>query len=122
MVWNTWQVLKWAVRSSTSDTKQVGAYENLMTMIKVVSQSTTAYGWQFEVAVGDGDSASMFQVDVDTSYCVMLTGSSDAPQDLVKRSFEFLLAREPKESILSSFNLKVIQKYFPEYEKEIQKK
>jgi hypothetical protein len=44
-----------------------------------------------------------------------------SPEDLVKKSFEFLLEREPKESILRSFNLKIISNYFPEYEKEIGK-
>jgi hypothetical protein len=37
----------------------------------------------------------------------------------VRRSFEFLLEREPKESILASFDLTVIARYFPEYESEI---
>jgi hypothetical protein len=35
--------------------------------------------------------------------------------DLVVRSFEFLLEREPASSILSSFELSVIPHYFPEY-------
>ncbi len=34
---------------------------------------------------------------------------------LLEASFEFLLEREPKESILSSFALPVIERYFPEY-------
>lgn len=35
--------------------------------------------------------------------------------DLVRRSFEFLLAREPNTSILGEFDLSVIERYFPEY-------
>jgi hypothetical protein len=38
------------------------------------------------------------------------------PTDLVRRSFDFLLEREPKESILRSFELGAIGRYFPEYE------
>jgi len=38
---------------------------------------------------------------------------------LVKASFEFLLAREPKESILPRFDLPVIERYFPEYPRVI---
>jgi hypothetical protein len=34
---------------------------------------------------------------------------------LLEASFAFLLEREPKESILSSFALPVIERYFPEY-------
>ena len=43
----------------------------------------------------------------------------DDPVDLVRRSFVFLLEREPKESILRSFDLPVIGRYFPDYEREI---
>jgi hypothetical protein len=35
---------------------------------------------------------------------------------LVKDSFEFLLERESKESILREFDLSVIKRYFPEYD------
>jgi hypothetical protein len=38
-----------------------------------------------------------------------------APVDLVAASFRFLLDREPKEAILSRFELAVISRYFPEY-------
>lgn len=36
--------------------------------------------------------------------------------ELVRRSFDFLLEREPASSILRSFDLAVIQRYFPEYD------
>jgi hypothetical protein len=35
--------------------------------------------------------------------------------DLVKRSFEFLLAHEPNTSILREFDLSTIVRYFPDY-------
>ena len=37
----------------------------------------------------------------------------------MEESFRFLLERERKESILSSFDLTVIGRYFTEYEREI---
>ena len=37
-------------------------------------------------------------------------------EDLVRRSFEFLLDREPATSILRRFDLSVIESYFPEYD------
>ncbi|HEV2414594.1 MAG TPA: hypothetical protein VGX27_07280 [Candidatus Dormibacteraeota bacterium] len=37
-------------------------------------------------------------------------------EDLVRRSFEFLLDREPASSILRRFDLSVIETYFPEYD------
>lgn len=37
--------------------------------------------------------------------------------ELVRRSFDFLLEREPPTSILRRFDLSVIQRYFPEYDR-----
>jgi hypothetical protein len=38
------------------------------------------------------------------------------PDELVRDSFDFLLARESKESILKDFDLSLIHRYFPEYD------
>ncbi len=46
-------------------------------------------------------------------------GGKSTTERLVEASFEFLLEREPKESILRSFNLSDIEHYFPEYPKQI---
>ena len=40
-------------------------------------------------------------------------------EDLLQESFRFLLERESNTSILSSFDLPLIGRYFPEYEREI---
>jgi len=45
-------------------------------------------------------------------YCRRLNGVDE----LVRASFDFLLAREPKESILKAFDLAVIKRYFPDYD------
>ncbi len=44
-------------------------------------------------------------------------GHGQSPEELVRRSFGFLLQREPKESILREFDLEVIQRYFPDYDR-----
>lgn len=41
------------------------------------------------------------------------------PVELVRASIRFLLEREPKEAILSTFSLSTIEGYFPEYGDEI---
>ena len=41
-------------------------------------------------------------------------------EELLQESIRFLLEREPNTSILPSFDLPVIGRYFPEYEREIQ--
>lgn len=75
--------------------------------------------WKFVVGVGGGSNKTEHSVIVDEEYYKRLTNGSIEPSELVTKSFEFLLKREPKESILAEFNLKVISRYFPEYEEEI---
>ena len=58
-------------------------------------------------------------VTVSPNDYTKLAGEKIQPEELVRRSFEFLLEREPKESILARFDLSVISRYFPEYEREI---
>jgi hypothetical protein len=41
--------------------------------------------------------------------------SGTSPERLIEASFAFLLERESASSILSSFALPVIERYFPEY-------
>jgi hypothetical protein len=43
-----------------------------------------------------------------------------SPEELLQESMRFLLEREANTSILPSFDLPVIGRYFPEYEREIQ--
>ena len=61
------------------------------------------------------------KVTITPSYYEKLTGGSVTVETLLKKSFDFLLARESNTSILSSFALPVIGQYFPEYEATIQK-
>jgi len=49
-------------------------------------------------------------------------GAGRPAEDLLRESFRFLLEREPNTSILSSFDLPVIGRYFPEYEREIRER
>ena len=54
-------------------------------------------------------------------YHDSLTKKKISKKELLENSFQFLLDREPNTSILSSFELDIISKYFPEYENEIKK-
>ena len=51
-----------------------------------------------------------------------LGGKDVSAERLVEESFRFLLEREPNTSILSSFELPLIGKYFPQYEREIRER
>ena len=72
-------------------------------------------GWIFDVEI----EGMRYKVIVPREYWEKLTRGEVEPEELVRKSFEFLLKREPKESILQEFKLPLIQKYFPEYESEI---
>jgi len=65
------------------------------------------------------DTNTLHTVTVDPGYAVRLTGGRITSDDLVRRSFEFLLEREPNTSILRQFDLPAIARYFPEYEATI---
>ncbi len=47
-----------------------------------------------------------------------LTGSQVSPESCVEAAFEFLLEREPQESILTSFDITTISTYYPDFETE----
>ena len=82
-----------------------------------------------KIAALDGD---LFEVSVSTSQTTKhrvrvtdavhadLTNRAISKVDLIERSFEFLLEREPNTSILSDFNIETINRYFPEYRLFIQ--
>ena len=76
--------------------------------------------WLCVVDLRDADGpTSHHRVTVAADVLARLAPGTPDPEDLVHRSFEFLLAREPKESILASFDLTLIGHYFPEYERTI---
>jgi hypothetical protein len=77
---------------------------------------------EFLVRVIDGDGGSSHRVTLNAEHYNRLTRGQIEPQELVKRSFQFLLGRESKESILGQFDLQVIARYFPEYESEIKRR
>ncbi|RJS84457.1 hypothetical protein CW706_03985 [Candidatus Bathyarchaeota archaeon] len=77
---------------------------------------------EFLVVVEEGGSKTEHIVTLDQKYYEQLTGGTITKEKLVEESFKFLLEREPKESILRRFNLKVINRYFPEYEETISRK
>ena len=72
----------------------------------------------YEVTV-QGRSSTTHSVIVPPQYAAKLTGGHATTEQLVRRSFDFLLERESNSSILRSFELTVIARYFPEYERVI---
>ncbi len=77
----------------------------------------TPEGDSFRCAVTVSDAAGSTDHSVRVSPVDMARwGRGRTAEQLVKDSFDFLLQRESKESILSQFDLSVIERYFPDYE------
>jgi hypothetical protein len=78
-------------------------------------------GWRCSVAVRDGTGSTAHAVTIRAGDAVRLARDPDlvGVERLVTAVFEYLLEREPKESILSSFDLSVVGRYFPGFEHEV---
>jgi hypothetical protein len=74
---------------------------------------------RFRVTVREGDSTSEHEVTVTDGDYRRMGEQFDSYEDFVRASFEFLLEREPKESILPQFDVSTIPRYFPEFEREM---
>ena len=72
-------------------------------------------GYRCTVDVSDARGTSHHLVRV-SAKDLEQWGRGRSAADLVGDSFAFLLEREPKESILTEFDLSVIQRYFPDYD------
>ena len=84
-----------------------------------VACQPTPDGFSCDVVVGDDAGATRHRVSVSQAELARLAPGHYDPEELVAASFGFLLEREPRESILRSFDLPVIERYFPGYERQI---
>lgn len=90
-----------------------------MADIRVKEVESHETGWVYDVFVREEGTESRHRVTLSRNDYESLTAGEAEPEKLVESSFEFLLEREPKESILSKFDLSVISNYFPEFENRI---
>jgi hypothetical protein len=74
---------------------------------------------EFEVVVREGKGETRHDVTMAQETCERLTAGKHTPERCLEAAFRFLLDREPKESILSGFDVTVISRYFPEFEREL---
>jgi len=77
---------------------------------------------KFRVRVIESGSETSHDVTVSPNDCARFTDGRVEPEELMRHSFEFLLEREQKESILKRFDLSMISRYFPEFEREIKRR
>lgn len=72
---------------------------------------------RFTVRVTDESGTSTHTVTLSGPDWERLGKPFRSPDDLVRASFTYLLAREPKEQILATFDLGQISTYFPGWER-----
>jgi hypothetical protein len=81
-------------------------------------QITRTTDGSYEVTLEEGGRQTRHRVtatpDVVTRY-----GGGVTAERLLGESFRFLLEREPKEAILATLDLTVIERYFPDYPRVI---
>ena len=83
-----------------------------------IDETETETGGVFHVTVSNGTS-TVHNVKLTRDYYNHLSLPNLKPEKLVESSFIFLLEREPKEMILRNFDIQIISRYFPEYERRL---
>ncbi len=85
--------------------------------IKVIKVQNFPHA-EFGVVLENGDK-HQYSVRLSEQYYQKLTQGGITPEELIEKSFRFLLEREPASAILPEFELNLIQHYFSDYEKTI---
>ncbi len=73
-------------------------------------------GLTFDVIVHDGRGESQHRVTIEADEAERWAGLGAEPSRCIEAVMRFLLDREPKELILSAFDMRVVQRYFPEFD------
>jgi hypothetical protein len=84
----------------------------------IVGCLPTESGWHCTVTLGDDERATTHEVTVDREVLEDLAPGA-TPEELVRVSFEFLLEREPRESIMRRFELPIIGRFFGDFRDEM---
>lgn len=85
--------------------------------VELVSDENEEY--VYDVVVDESGSTTEHRVTFSVEYYEEITDTAIDPEEFIKKSFEFLLEREPKESILGEFDLSEIADYFPDYKDDL---
>lgn len=85
-----------------------------------VESAPTPHGWDCVVEIIDGTKRSRHNVRVAREDLRRWgRDGEEGPEPLVRRTFDFLLARESADQILKSFELEDVPRYFPRFDQEI---
>jgi hypothetical protein len=84
-----------------------------------VEQTGTGEPAVFNITVEDAGGKSRHRVTLTATTYQKLTGGRVTQQACIEAAFRYLLERESKTDILPSFDLNVIQMYFPDFEEDL---
>jgi hypothetical protein len=84
-----------------------------------VQQTAEGDPMAFLVTVKEGKSATQHRVTMTQATYQKLTGGTVPADRCIEAAFKFLLDHEPKESILSRFDVTVISSYFPSFDRKL---
>ena len=76
---------------------------------------------EYQVRVS-GKSETLHRVTLREPDRMRLGGDKTSAEKLIEESFRFLMERESNTSILTTFDLPIIGRYFPEYEPTIRQR
>ena len=74
---------------------------------------------EFDVVIRESGHETHHQLTMSAREYDRLSNGSCPPEHCVEAAFRFLLDREPKEAILSRFDVSVISRYFPDFETKL---
>jgi hypothetical protein len=74
---------------------------------------------RFAVVVSEDAGTTRHEVTLSAADGAGLSGGRHAPEHVIEAAFRFLLDREPKEAILGRFDVSVIPRYFPDFERAL---
>lgn len=84
-----------------------------------VRQTSHSDPLTFDVVIRDVAGETRHRVTLSKADQARLCQPPCPPELCVEAAFRFLLDREPKEAILSRFDVSVIPRYFPEFEAKL---
>jgi hypothetical protein len=87
--------------------------------IEVTRADVEQFMSRFNVRVAADDTATEHVVTLSGVDFDRLGKGYRSPEAFVRECFVYLLEREPKEAILTSFDISQIRTYFPEFEMDI---
>ena len=73
----------------------------------------------FEVNIEEENGSTHHTVTLLKETHNTVFGGKTDPESCIEAAFKFLLDREPKEAILSNFDVTIISMYFPEFSEKI---